>query len=190
MNSLQTEIERLTSAANTEQDAQARAKFFEFRDALTRGEIRAAEKINGQWTVNAWVKQGILLGFRLGELSTMGDAALSFVDKDTFPARQFAVADRVRVAVSRAAPEQGASRGGRAEPVVVVRADAARGIAESDVFELGRRRPLGDALIDGLLQQIQGASEGLVALLTAGETQNWIRLPPMFIHFMCCGLPN
>jgi 2,3,4,5-tetrahydropyridine-2-carboxylate N-succinyltransferase len=47
--------------------------------------------------VNAWVKQGILLGFRLGVLAEMGDAAQTFVDKDTFPARQFSVADRVRV---------------------------------------------------------------------------------------------
>jgi 2,3,4,5-tetrahydropyridine-2-carboxylate N-succinyltransferase len=45
---------------------------------------------------NAWVKQGILLGFRLGALADM-TAGLSFIDKDTFPARQFAIADRVRV---------------------------------------------------------------------------------------------
>src|SRR4030095_8544301 len=70
--------------------------FLEFRDALTAGKIRAAEKINGKWTVNTWVKQGILLGFKLGELREM-DACLSFVDKDTFPARRFSVGDRVRV---------------------------------------------------------------------------------------------
>ena len=44
------------------------------------------------------MKQGILLGFRLGELSKMGEGtSLSFVDKDTFPARRFTVRDRVRV---------------------------------------------------------------------------------------------
>jgi 2,3,4,5-tetrahydropyridine-2-carboxylate N-succinyltransferase len=44
------------------------------------------------------VKQGILLGFRLGELTQMGTSeCLSFVDKDTFPARKFTVTDRVRV---------------------------------------------------------------------------------------------
>jgi 2,3,4,5-tetrahydropyridine-2-carboxylate N-succinyltransferase len=70
----------------------------DFRDALTEGKIRAAEKIDGQWKVNIWVKQGILLGFRLGELSKMGeDVSLSFVDKDTFPARRFTVRDRVRI---------------------------------------------------------------------------------------------
>src|SRR4029077_11484039 len=57
-----------------------------------------AENIDGQWTVNVWVKQGILLGFRLGELSESAqDASLSFVDKDTFPARKFSVRDRVRI---------------------------------------------------------------------------------------------
>src|SRR5208282_2346586 len=68
---------------------------------LTQGKIRAAEKVKvgtneARWTVNAWVKQGILLGFRLGALADMS-AGLSFIDKDTFPARRFTVADRVRV---------------------------------------------------------------------------------------------
>src|SRR6266567_679266 len=96
MPSLQSEIERLSSSADLPPDA--RATFLQFRDALTRGEIRAAEKINGEWKVNIWVKQGILLGFRLGELTQMGNSeCLSFVDKDTFPARKFTVSDRVRV---------------------------------------------------------------------------------------------
>src|SRR5436189_6008588 len=95
MQSLQTEIERL---ASEKLGPEARDVFFEFRDQLTRGEIRAAEKIDGQWKVNVWVKQGILLGFRLGELAQMGSGeCLSFVDKDTFPARKFSVADRVRI---------------------------------------------------------------------------------------------
>ena len=75
----------------------ARQHFRQFHEALTRGEVRAAEKQDGQWRVNAWVKQGILLGFRLGELEESHSGALSFVDKDTFPARQFGVSDRVRV---------------------------------------------------------------------------------------------
>ena len=97
MSSLKSSIEHLTAAGEVERNpAAARATFLEFRDALTRGEVRAAEKLNGRWTVNAWVKQGILLGFQLGALAEM-PAGLSFVDKDTFPARQFTLADRVRV---------------------------------------------------------------------------------------------
>jgi len=96
MQSLKSEVERLASSKHL--NPGAREIFLEFRDALTRGEIRAAEKVNGEWRVNVWVKQGILLGFRLGELTEMGSGeCLSFVDKDTFPARRFTVADRVRV---------------------------------------------------------------------------------------------
>ena len=96
MRSLQSEVEDLFSTETLPE--QARNLFLEFRDQLTSGKIRAAEKISGEWKVNVWVKQGILLGFRLGELQHMGsDECLAFVDKDTFPARKFAVTDGVRV---------------------------------------------------------------------------------------------
>jgi 2,3,4,5-tetrahydropyridine-2,6-dicarboxylate N-succinyltransferase len=98
MQDLQAAITRLASLGEIEGDPQARKTFLEFRDALTHGIIRASEKRGGGWKVNAWVKQGILLGFRLGELQEMdGGSTLSFVDKDTFPARRFSIADRVRV---------------------------------------------------------------------------------------------
>jgi 2,3,4,5-tetrahydropyridine-2-carboxylate N-succinyltransferase len=101
MSSLKSTIERLAAQREVENEAEARRNFFEFREQLTQGKIRAAEKVvepgkPGRWIVNAWVKQGILLGFRLGILKEM-PAGLSFVDKDTFPARQFTVADKVRV---------------------------------------------------------------------------------------------
>jgi 2,3,4,5-tetrahydropyridine-2-carboxylate N-succinyltransferase len=96
MSSLKASIERLAAQGEVEHDPDARIVFLEFRDQLTQGKLRAAEKIDGRWTVNAWVKRGILLGFRLGVLQEMS-AGLSFVDKDTFPARQFTIADRVRV---------------------------------------------------------------------------------------------
>ena len=97
MQSLKSSIERLAALGEVEHNPEARPAFLEFRDALTQGKIRAAERIDGRWVVNVWVKHGILLGFRLGELEEMGDAALTFVDKDTFPARRFSVADRVRI---------------------------------------------------------------------------------------------
>ena len=97
MESLRSAIERLASL-EVESNPDARQIFMDFRDELTQGKIRAAEKVDGRWVVNIWVKQGILLGFRLGELSKMGeDVSLSFVDKDTFPARRFTVRDRVRI---------------------------------------------------------------------------------------------
>jgi len=96
MSSLKSLIEKLFAQTDAQREPDARNLFLEFRDQLTQGKIRAAERIDGKWRVNAWVKQGILLGFRLGALADM-TAGLSFIDKDTFPARQFTIADRVRV---------------------------------------------------------------------------------------------
>jgi 2,3,4,5-tetrahydropyridine-2-carboxylate N-succinyltransferase len=107
MPTLKSFIERLSTLGEIEQDPEARKTFLEFRDQLTQGKIRAAEKIDGRWTVNAWVKQGILLGFRLGALAEM-PAGLSFVDKDTFPARHFTLADRVRVVPGGSSVREGA----------------------------------------------------------------------------------
>jgi 2,3,4,5-tetrahydropyridine-2,6-dicarboxylate N-succinyltransferase len=109
MNNLRSEIEKLTAASGSA-DRNAREVFERFRDGLTRGEIRAAEKIDGRWQVNVWVKEGILLGFRLGQLAEMGSGeCLSFVDKDTFPARKFTVGDRVRVVPGGSSARLGAS---------------------------------------------------------------------------------
>jgi 2,3,4,5-tetrahydropyridine-2-carboxylate N-succinyltransferase len=105
--SLQSEIERLATEEILPPDA--RQVFLECREKLTSGQIRAAEKVDGKWHVNAWVKQAILLGFRLGALTEMGGkAGLSFVDKDTFPARNFSVADRVRIVPGGSSVRMGA----------------------------------------------------------------------------------
>src|ERR1700737_736819 len=108
MPSLQAAIERLATLGEVERNPEARQLFLEFREQLTQGKIRAAEKINGPWRVNAWVKRGILLGFRLGELSKMGGETLSFVDKDTCPIRRFEVEDRVRVVPGGSSVREGA----------------------------------------------------------------------------------
>ena len=97
MQSLKSAIECLAGLSTIENSSEARSTFLEFRAALTQGKIRAAEKIDGRWMVNSWVKSGILLGFRLGELAESACGALTFVDKDTFPPRQFSLADRVRL---------------------------------------------------------------------------------------------
>ena len=107
MREIKSEIERLFSAKALPKDA--REIFFDFRDQLTQGTIRAAEKSAGKWTVNVWVKQGILLGFRLGELHAIGSGeCLTFVDKDTIPARRFNVADGVRIVPGGSSVRQGA----------------------------------------------------------------------------------
>jgi 2,3,4,5-tetrahydropyridine-2-carboxylate N-succinyltransferase len=76
------------------------ALFNDFKAALNRGEIRAAERdANGKWQTNAWVKRGILLGFRMGAIVDMSpaDHSLQFLDKNTYPIRNFSVDDRVRI---------------------------------------------------------------------------------------------
>ncbi len=84
--------------------------FYELRDALEAGTLRSAEPDANQptgWRVNAWVKRGILLGFRLGALAAMngceasGSSALSFVDKATYPARRFAPEQGIRIVPGR-----------------------------------------------------------------------------------------
>ncbi len=106
---LKSSIESLINREHISNHNEARQTFLDFRAALTRGEIRAAERINGRWTVNAWVKQGILLGFRLGELTEMPDGdVLSFIDKDTFPARRLTLADRVRLVPGGSSIREGA----------------------------------------------------------------------------------
>src|SRR6266581_729856 len=76
------------------------ALFAEFKNALNRGAIRAAERdSDGKWHPNAWVKRGILLGFRMGMIVDMSpaDGSLRFLDKDTYPIHSFTPTDRVRI---------------------------------------------------------------------------------------------
>ena len=81
-------------------DADAMTAFLSLRTALEAGEIRSASPdptaLTG-WRVNPWVKQGILLGFRLGVLRDYPAGELSFIDKDTYPVRHFAATDAVRI---------------------------------------------------------------------------------------------
>src|ERR1700720_3908811 len=106
---LKSAIEHLSTRETIANPDEARRTFLDFRAALTRGEVRAAEKVEGHWIVNAWVKQGILLGFRLGELQEMSDGdVLSFVDKDTFPARRLTLSDRIRLVPGGSSIREGA----------------------------------------------------------------------------------
>ncbi len=48
---------------------------------LDQGELRVAEKISGEWTVNQWVKKAVLLSFKLNENSVMRDGMAQYYDK-------------------------------------------------------------------------------------------------------------
>ena len=97
---LQKQIEELVARDGSNYSDVDFALFNEFKSALNRGEIRAAERDrNGKWKTNAWVKRGILLGFRMGAIVDMSplDRSLRFLDKGTYPIRNFAIEDRVRI---------------------------------------------------------------------------------------------
>jgi 2,3,4,5-tetrahydropyridine-2-carboxylate N-succinyltransferase len=106
LNELEQEIEQFFAAGPAAaNDPAAMTAFLALRSALERGEVRAAEPDADSpsgWRVSAWVKRGILLGFRLGTLEEMPVASSSFtgfsyVDKHTYPARRFSAGDQVRV---------------------------------------------------------------------------------------------
>jgi 2,3,4,5-tetrahydropyridine-2-carboxylate N-succinyltransferase len=72
--------------------------FQEFKDLLNCGEARAAEKIDGQWKVNAWVKSGILIGFRMGHVENFSlGYHFRFYDKHTYPLKRISIDDGVRI---------------------------------------------------------------------------------------------
>ena len=103
--------------------------FMALREALEKGLVRAAEPDGDAplgWRVNGWVKQGILLGFRLGALVGSGSEVLSFVDKHTFPARRFGAEDGVRVVPGGSSIRAGAyvSRGVVCMPPMYINAGA------------------------------------------------------------------
>jgi 2,3,4,5-tetrahydropyridine-2-carboxylate N-succinyltransferase len=99
---LQAEIEALFDEKPAEYTAEHFRLFAAFREALNRGEVRAAEPeagAPGGWRVNGWVKKGVLLGFRMGALVDMSvdPVRQPFFDKSTYPVKRLAVEDAVRM---------------------------------------------------------------------------------------------
>jgi 2,3,4,5-tetrahydropyridine-2-carboxylate N-succinyltransferase len=99
---LQSEIERLFDGPPPQYTDEHRRTFEAFKAALNRGDVRAAEPdaaAKSGWRVNAWVKKGILLGFRMGKLVDMSVDRVRqpFFDKDTYPAKGVDLASQVRI---------------------------------------------------------------------------------------------
>jgi 2,3,4,5-tetrahydropyridine-2,6-dicarboxylate N-succinyltransferase len=112
---LPSQIERLFDEPPAQYSKEHFRLFGEFKNALNRGEVRAAEPdpaAKTGWRVNGWVKKGILLGFRMGSIVDMsvdrsaGESAggavtaaaqQRFIDKSTYPLRVTGIADGVRI---------------------------------------------------------------------------------------------
>jgi 2,3,4,5-tetrahydropyridine-2-carboxylate N-succinyltransferase len=97
-------IERLFAEPPAAYQVDDRRLFTRFKEALNQGAVRAAEPdpaAASGWRVNSWVKQGILLGFRMGAIADMtvglGATALPFFDKMTYPLRHVDISSGVRI---------------------------------------------------------------------------------------------
>ena len=102
-------IEELSSPTDKEDRGFEENVFNFFISLLDSGSIRAAEKINGSWEVHAWVKKGILLGFKLGALRKVpASSPFSFFDKHTFPTKEFSVENNVRIVPGGTSVRRGA----------------------------------------------------------------------------------
>jgi 2,3,4,5-tetrahydropyridine-2-carboxylate N-succinyltransferase len=103
-------IEHLYAAGAAADKGAARAAFAELRLALDAGQVRSAEPDAASptgWRVNAWVKQGILLGFRFGDTVDM-TAGLPFYDKDTMPLKQPGPSGGIRIVPGGSSIREGA----------------------------------------------------------------------------------
>lgn len=108
---MQAEIERLFDEKPAQYTAGDFRLFDEFRAALEHGRVRAAEPDPASptgWRVNAWVKKGILLGFRIGGIVDMSVGALSFRDKHTYPVKMFGEESGVRIVPGGSSVRSGA----------------------------------------------------------------------------------
>lgn len=127
---LQEAVEHYFAAGETAiADPAAMQVFLDFRAALERGEARSAAPDAASptgWRVNTWVKQGILLGFRLGTLKDYSAGVLSFVDKHTFPLQNFTSSDGIRIVLGGSSVRAGAfvARGVVCAPPMYINAGA------------------------------------------------------------------
>jgi 2,3,4,5-tetrahydropyridine-2,6-dicarboxylate N-succinyltransferase len=101
------------TADQLKSDPEVRRIFGRFKELLNSGDVRAAEPDASGWKVNQWVKQGILVGMRLGVLveshvDSGATGTFSFIDKDTYPLRRFGTDDGVRIVPGGSSVRDGA----------------------------------------------------------------------------------
>ena len=95
--SLHDRIDALSSQDSPDAD-DAREAVSDLLAALEAGEVRSASRgEDGVWRANPWVKRGILLGFRVGQIVDQSVGPFAFFDKDTYPTRSFSGDAGVRI---------------------------------------------------------------------------------------------
>jgi 2,3,4,5-tetrahydropyridine-2-carboxylate N-succinyltransferase len=106
---LRIRIERWAAGVPEAERRQALEAHAELKRLLNRGDVRAATRgADGRWRANAWVKSGILLGFRIGQMTAIDADPFTFFDKDTYPLRRLSLEDGVRVVPGGSAIRDGA----------------------------------------------------------------------------------
>jgi 2,3,4,5-tetrahydropyridine-2-carboxylate N-succinyltransferase len=113
---LAAEVEALSAAGPATDRQAAREAFARLRAQLSAGEVRAAEpdpSAPAGWRVNTWVKQGILLGFKFGDIADMSSdhGRWPFFDKDTLPLKRLDLQSAVRVVPGGSTVRDGAYLG-------------------------------------------------------------------------------
>ena len=116
MSELEARISELAAAGTAASRDAARAAFAQLRSALGDGSVRAAEPDSSAasgWKVNTWVKQGVLLGFRFGEIADVSadHGRWPFYDKDTLPLKSIRADQGVRVVPGGSSVRDGAFLG-------------------------------------------------------------------------------
>src|SRR5215510_7190237 len=116
MTTLAAQITSLFEQGGAAPKEEAREAFFQLREDLSAGRVRAAEPDEASptgWRVNVWVKQGILLGFRFGDIVDMGvgRGRWPFFDKDTLPLKRLDDSSGVRVVPGGSSIREGAYLG-------------------------------------------------------------------------------
>lgn len=96
MTDLKQKFENISNKENISYE-EGLALFSEIRAALESGIIRTAEKLNGQWVVNNWVKQAILFGFKIGVLQEVESNPWNYYDKSTLPVQNISLDKKVRI---------------------------------------------------------------------------------------------
>ncbi len=98
MTDLRQRIEELIAQGDAVNRGSAGNAVADLVQALNAGEVRAASpNDDGTWTTHAWVKQGVLLGFRIGRIVDYSSDRFPFYDKNTFPVKPLHKADNVRL---------------------------------------------------------------------------------------------
>ena len=94
---LKTKLEELQAQGDNLDIDEAVTFFADIRTYLEKGLIRTAEKVNGEWKVNHWVKEAIMMGFKAGILEEVGHTPWSYFDKSTLPLHPLTVENKVRL---------------------------------------------------------------------------------------------